>query len=118
MRLRLQQILQHCVITLRLSDPTKPGHRKILALILIGPHDSIISTANVSCQQKEIWADQIRKAEPLNSLPVELADQIINVRLPPYVCRRARKKTNGIETERVQFSSLARRREGTTHGVS
>lgn len=84
-RLKLQQILQHRVAPFRLSDPAKPGYRKILALFLVDPFRPIISTANVPCQQRDTWADQIRAIEPLSSLPVELADQIINVRLPSYL---------------------------------
>ncbi|MCJ1467440.1 hypothetical protein MMC07_006065 [Pseudocyphellaria aurata] len=73
--------LQHRVAPFRLSDPTKPGHRKILALFLIDPHRPIISTAHVPCQQKDAWANQVRNVEPLSLLPSELVDQILNVRL-------------------------------------
>ncbi|PYH42267.1 DUF4246 domain-containing protein [Aspergillus saccharolyticus JOP 1030-1] len=47
--------VQHRVAPFALADPTKPGHRKILALFLIDPHRRVISTANVAPQQAE-WA--------------------------------------------------------------
>lgn len=80
-----KQVLQHRVAPFRLSDPTKPGHRKILAIFLIDPHHRIISTAHVPCQQKAIWADEVRNIEPLRSLPPELVNEIINVRLSSYI---------------------------------
>ncbi|RAL15816.1 DUF4246 domain-containing protein [Aspergillus homomorphus CBS 101889] len=48
--------VQHRVAPFALADPTKSGHRKILALFLIDPNRRIISTANVPPQQAE-WAD-------------------------------------------------------------
>ncbi|KAL4770703.1 hypothetical protein BDW60DRAFT_208797 [Aspergillus nidulans var. acristatus] len=40
--------LQHRVSPFSLADPSKPGHRKILALFLVDPHRRIISSANVT----------------------------------------------------------------------
>ncbi|KAJ3492066.1 hypothetical protein NLG97_g5475 [Lecanicillium saksenae] len=48
--------LQHRVSPFKLQDPTKPGHRRFLALWLVDPHVRVISTANVPPQQKEWWA--------------------------------------------------------------
>lgn len=42
---------QHRVSPFRLADPTKPGHRRLIALWLVDPHKRIISTANVPPQQ-------------------------------------------------------------------
>ena len=53
--LTFPNILQHCVGTFRLADPTKPGHRKIVALFLVDPNIKVISTAHVPCQQQEWW---------------------------------------------------------------
>ncbi|KAG5633649.1 hypothetical protein DXG03_006869, partial [Asterophora parasitica] len=50
-------VLQHRVHPFSLADPTKPGHRKIVALFLVDPNIRIISTANVPCQQREWWAE-------------------------------------------------------------
>ncbi|KAJ7771992.1 hypothetical protein DFH07DRAFT_913748 [Mycena maculata] len=49
---------QHCVSPFRLTDPTKPGHRKILAFFLVDPaHDPIVSATYVPSQQSE-WTRQ------------------------------------------------------------
>lgn len=45
--LTFPNILQHCVGPFKLEDPTKPGHRKIVALFLVDPYVKIISTAKV-----------------------------------------------------------------------
>lgn len=97
---QVQQTIQNRIAPFGLSDPTKPGHRKMLALFLIDPCRLIISTANVPCQQRDIWADQVRKSEPLSSLPSELADQIVNVRRSPKVSLRE-EMINSMETVRV-----------------
>lgn len=49
---------QHCVSPFRLEDPTKPGHRRFIALWLIDPHVRVVSTANVPPQQKDWWIEQ------------------------------------------------------------
>ncbi|KAL3441290.1 hypothetical protein BJX65DRAFT_288823 [Aspergillus insuetus] len=48
--------LQHRVSPFSLADPTKSGHRKILALFLVDPHRRIISSANVP-PQREDWCE-------------------------------------------------------------
>ncbi|KAG6909613.1 hypothetical protein DXG01_016395 [Tephrocybe rancida] len=71
-------ILQHQVQPFKLVDPTKPGHRKILAFFLVDPNIRIISTANVPCQQLEWWADAIQnKRSSLTELPAEIKEHII-----------------------------------------
>ncbi|TQV97134.1 DUF1665 domain-containing protein [Cordyceps javanica] len=47
--------LQHRVSPLKLQDPSKPGHRRFLALWLVDPHVRVISTANVPPQQTDWW---------------------------------------------------------------
>ncbi|CAM5229436.1 hypothetical protein GCM10010329_79850 [Streptomyces spiroverticillatus] len=47
--------LQHRVGSFRLADPTRPGHRKILAFFLVDPSASLVSTSDVPPQQP--WAD-------------------------------------------------------------
>ncbi|XWW92309.1 hypothetical protein V2A60_000232 [Cordyceps javanica] len=47
--------LQHRVSPLKLQDPSKPGHRRFLALWLVDPHVRVISTANVPPQQRDWW---------------------------------------------------------------
>ncbi|KAF8446999.1 hypothetical protein BDZ91DRAFT_752164 [Kalaharituber pfeilii] len=70
--------LQHKVEPFRLADPTKPGHRKIVALFLVDPYIRIISTANVPPQRRDWWAQQVITAEsPLTRLPAELQLEIV-----------------------------------------
>ncbi|KAH8886347.1 hypothetical protein GQ53DRAFT_727710 [Thozetella sp. PMI_491] len=47
----------HRVSSFKLQDPTKPGHRRFVALWLVDPHQRIISTANVPPQQLDWWAE-------------------------------------------------------------
>ncbi|MFC8228555.1 DUF4246 domain-containing protein [Streptomyces sp. NPDC057287] len=53
--LAFPNILQHRVGSFRLTDPTRPGHRKILAFFLVDPSERIVSTSDVPPQQP--WAD-------------------------------------------------------------
>ncbi|KAJ7912500.1 hypothetical protein B0H13DRAFT_2007003 [Mycena leptocephala] len=49
-------LFQHCVSPFELVDPSKPGHRKILAIFLLDPtKDPVVSTTDVPPQQAE-WA--------------------------------------------------------------
>ncbi|KXN91117.1 hypothetical protein AN958_02893 [Leucoagaricus sp. SymC.cos] len=43
-------LFQYRVRSFKFADPTKPDHRKILALFLVDPRMKIISTANIPCQ--------------------------------------------------------------------
>ncbi|MDN3020615.1 DUF4246 domain-containing protein [Streptomyces sp. S.PB5] len=53
--LAFPNILQHRVSEFRLQDPTRPGHRKILAFFLVNPSERIVSTSDVPPQQP--WSD-------------------------------------------------------------
>ncbi|WP_395366532.1 DUF4246 domain-containing protein [Streptomyces sp. YH02] len=53
--LAFPNILQHRVGSFRLTDPSRAGHRKILAFFLVDPSERIVSTADVPPQQP--WAD-------------------------------------------------------------
>ncbi|KXH26363.1 hypothetical protein CSAL01_11361, partial [Colletotrichum salicis] len=48
----------------KLADPSKTGHRKIVALFLVHPAIPVISTPNVPPQQKHWWPAE-PKIEPL-----------------------------------------------------
>ncbi|KAF2683338.1 hypothetical protein K458DRAFT_45137 [Lentithecium fluviatile CBS 122367] len=69
---------QHCVSPFKLADPTKPGHRKILAMFLVAPKDPVISTANVPPQRKDWWQREVgtNKGTRLGALPAELLDLV------------------------------------------
>ncbi|TVY87033.1 hypothetical protein LAWI1_G007198 [Lachnellula willkommii] len=64
-------------ISLPLADPTKPGHRRFIALWLVDPHVRIISTANVPPRQLDWWAESIfsksNDGMHMSKLPFELA---------------------------------------------
>ncbi|MFE6828495.1 DUF4246 domain-containing protein [Streptomyces sp. NPDC057690] len=53
--LAFPNILQHRVGSFRLTDPTLPGYRKILAFFLVDPSEKIVSTSDVPPQQP--WSD-------------------------------------------------------------
>ncbi|KAF8993779.1 hypothetical protein BDQ17DRAFT_1367890 [Cyathus striatus] len=61
--------LQHQVQPFKLTDPTKPGHRKIIALFLVDP------TSKLS--RKDWWQEQWEAGKALGKLPAELRDQVI-----------------------------------------
>jgi hypothetical protein len=72
--LTFPNVLQHRVSPFKLADPTKAGHRKILALFLVDPNIRIISTANIPPQQREWWSKEFRM-----DLPQELRDRVVNM---------------------------------------
>ena len=77
--LTFPNILQHQVQPFSLVDPTKPGHRKILALFLVDPHLKVLSTANVPCQQRDWWRDHVLElGTRLDGLPLELRDAVFD----------------------------------------
>ncbi|MFJ9658372.1 DUF4246 domain-containing protein [Streptomyces griseoflavus] len=53
--LAFPNVLQHRVGSFRLEDPTRPGHRKILAFFLADPSETLVSTSDVPPQQP--WSD-------------------------------------------------------------
>ncbi|KAF1929857.1 uncharacterized protein M421DRAFT_60135 [Didymella exigua CBS 183.55] len=68
---------QHRLGNFKLVDPTKPGHRKILALFLVAPTIPIISTANIPPQQRDWWVREVKLNESrVGQLPAELVDMI------------------------------------------
>jgi hypothetical protein len=73
-------LFQHRVSPFKLTDPSKPGHRKILVFFLVDPSISPIpSTSIIPPQQKEWAAGELWKLAPdagLNKLPVELIEII------------------------------------------
>ncbi|KAF8625748.1 hypothetical protein AX17_006774 [Amanita inopinata Kibby_2008] len=76
--LTFPNVFQHRVQPFRLADPTKPGHRKILAMFLVDPNIRIISTANVPCQRIDWWRDAVsEEKEAIGRSPLlELKDDV------------------------------------------
>ncbi|KAF9527148.1 hypothetical protein CPB83DRAFT_816168 [Crepidotus variabilis] len=84
--LTFPNILQHRVDKFELADPTKPGHRKIVALFLVDPNIKVISTAHVPCQQQEWWWECIMAGDntfkrgggpAVDQIPIELQGNIL-----------------------------------------
>ncbi|KAF7328720.1 hypothetical protein MVEN_02500600 [Mycena venus] len=75
-------LFQHSVSSFKLTDPSKPGHRKILAIFLVDPTvDPIASATDVPPQQAEWAADALQDAAKkpesfVSRVPQELVDLI------------------------------------------
>ncbi|KAJ1858370.1 hypothetical protein GGH12_000021 [Coemansia sp. RSA 1822] len=69
-------IYQHQVSGFKLADPTKPGHRKILAFFFIDPTTRIPSTEIVPPQQREWWSETVMRRGAMGNLPILVKDQI------------------------------------------
>ncbi|KAG8943130.1 hypothetical protein FRC04_003210 [Tulasnella sp. 424] len=73
-------IYQHQVSSFKLIDPSKPGHRKIVALFLVDPEHRIPSTTDIPPQQahwtREAIFDSINTNKIKVPLPVELVDMV------------------------------------------
>ncbi|KAJ3520197.1 hypothetical protein NMY22_g12855 [Coprinellus aureogranulatus] len=102
-------ILQHEVQPFKLEDPTKPGHRKILALFLVDPSVEIISTADVPVQRLDWWAEKVMEESPTNKsalqrLPEELKAKILSeVEDFPIGIERAKEFREELMAERMDF---------------
>jgi hypothetical protein len=75
--LTFPNVFQHRVLPFELIDKSKVGHRKILALFLVDPHIRIISSANVPCQQREWWGQEIVERGLIPKLPGEIVNEVI-----------------------------------------
>jgi Protein of unknown function (DUF4246) len=105
--LTFPNILQHQVQPFELEDPTKPGHRKILALFLVDPYVRVLSTAHVPPQQLDWWrrslTDENEKTR-LNDLPVELQEQVFSqVEDFPISLEEAKRLREELMDERRDF---------------
>ncbi|KAG9028510.1 hypothetical protein FS837_003857, partial [Tulasnella sp. UAMH 9824] len=75
-------IYQHKVSSFKLVDPTKPGHRKMVALFLVDPESRIPSTSDIPPQQSHWTREAIFDAlvkdnhRKKAALPVELVDMV------------------------------------------
>ncbi|KAJ3550096.1 hypothetical protein NMY22_g630 [Coprinellus aureogranulatus] len=104
-------LMLHQVQPFKLADPTKPGHRKILALFLVDPSISIISTADVPPQRRDWWAEEVvsacgkdGSANWFNQLPTELKNQVFEaVDFFPISRRSAEQYRMILMSERENF---------------
>ncbi|KAJ6516508.1 hypothetical protein C8R45DRAFT_890199 [Mycena sanguinolenta] len=103
-------IYQHCVSPFSLQDPTKPGHRKILAIFLVDPSiDPIPSATTVPPQQADWATEALEEARcdptsPYSRLPPELSNEVL-ARLPGTFMSRAEAEAYRLVfmKERTQF---------------
>ncbi len=115
--LTFPNILQHRVDPFKLADPSKPGHRKIVALFLVDPNIKITSTAFVPCQQQEWWWEAIMatdsenestrsvlKHKPaLRKVPLELLGAILEDVEYPFDMKQAKALRLELMSERRVF---------------
>lgn len=76
--LTFPNVFQHRVLPFKLLNSTQPGHRKILALFLVDPHIRVISSANVPCQQREWYEQEILGQRQFQTLPAEMQNRVIS----------------------------------------
>ena len=102
-------ILHHQVQPFKLADPTKPGHRKLVALFLVDPNvPGVISTADVPCQRLDWWGEEILSGSPtgggLRKLPLELNETVFQaVEDFPISLDEAKKYRLQLMEERKKF---------------
>jgi len=100
-------LYQHQVQPFRLEDPTKPGHRKILAFFLVDPTQRVLSATDVAPQQRE-WAAEAMHCAGQDSafakLPVELIKMISNENDGAMTRSEAEKYREELMSERVVFA--------------
>ncbi|KAF9523656.1 hypothetical protein CPB83DRAFT_839565 [Crepidotus variabilis] len=109
-------ILQHRVGPFELADPSKRGHRKIVALFLVDPNIKVISTAHVPCQQQEWWWEKVMatdKSHPVTGLkgvrpsvsqvPIELQEGILQDVDFPFDLEQAKELRLELMEERKAF---------------
>ena len=88
-------VLQHQVQPFTLEDPTKGGHRKILALFLVDPNERVISTKVVPPQQEDWLRQELRQMRPFWEMPPAVLDNVFRwLDFPmdwPTACRHREK---------------------------
>ncbi|KAL8871122.1 MAG: hypothetical protein Q9174_002983 [Haloplaca sp. 1 TL-2023] len=100
-------VMQHKVSPFQLADPSKPGHRKLLALFLVDPHLKIISTENVPPQQHAWWKENVEMAGVFKKLPPELAEMVLDGAGFPVSLETAREQRLELMNERKNFASYS-----------
>ncbi|KAG8925533.1 hypothetical protein FRC02_009612 [Tulasnella sp. 418] len=100
-------IYQHQVSPFKLIDPTKPGHRKIVALFLSDPSRGPMPSTSVIPPQQADWIRSALSEVPTNSklhtLPVELLDMISHGVTTTMTEEEAKKYREELMDERTAF---------------
>ncbi|KAG9028508.1 hypothetical protein FS837_003855, partial [Tulasnella sp. UAMH 9824] len=105
-------IYQHKVSPFKLVDPTKPGHRKIVALFLVDPENRIPSTSDIPPQQSH-WAREaifdslVKGNDKMKApLPVELVDMVADDVDTVMSMAEAKAYRDELVKERTEFAGL------------
>ncbi|KAK3320251.1 hypothetical protein B0T19DRAFT_361383 [Cercophora scortea] len=69
---------QHRVSPFKLIDPTRPGHRRFIALWLVDPNQRVVSTANVQPQQQDWWTEAVFGPEKKASVG-QVPDEVLQL---------------------------------------
>ncbi|KAJ1953548.1 hypothetical protein EC988_002926 [Linderina pennispora] len=93
-------IYQHQVSGFKLRDPSKPGHRKILAFFLIDPSMRIPSIKVVPPQQQDWWAEKLLGLPRFGSLPLTIKDCLFEQIEWPISLEKAREERLKLMAER------------------
>ncbi|KIO24282.1 hypothetical protein M407DRAFT_102663 [Tulasnella calospora MUT 4182] len=105
-------IYQHKVSSFKLIDPTKPGHRKIVALFLVDPENRIPSTSDIPPQQSHWTYEAIfealvkedhRKKAPI---PVELVNMVADNIDTVMTLAEAKAYREELMVERTKFANV------------
>lgn len=108
--LAFPNLYQHQVAPFKLADPTRPGHRKIIALFLVDPATPVISTAHVAPQQSSWWlgAGGIKaRVNESGRLPPEIVEMVSDNLDWPVSLEEAKKARLELMDERTQMDELA-----------
>lgn len=98
-------VYQYRANAFRLSDPTKPGHLKMLALFLVDPMIRLISTSQVPPQREDWWYEKIGAPSGmgLNRLPNEIKSQVVEEVGYPITLREAQKLRQELAAQREEY---------------
>ncbi len=103
-------VLEHRVEPVELIDKTQPSHRKMVAIFLIDPAATIMSSSRIPRQQLH-WADDTTLTGRVQgSLSPELGLQVIDQVPCPYGIKTARKIRDELVKERGRGAGVSSRK--------
>ncbi|ORX65455.1 hypothetical protein DL89DRAFT_227676 [Linderina pennispora] len=91
----------HQVSGFKLKDPSKPGHRKILAFFLIDPSMRIPSTKVVPPRQQGWWAEKVFELPLFGDLPLTIKDCLVEHIEWPMSLQKAKEERLKLMEERT-----------------
>ncbi|VUC20371.1 unnamed protein product [Clonostachys rosea] len=94
---------QHRVSPFQLANPSREGHRKILALFLVDPVIPVLSTSSVPPQQKHWWTEASKIYTRGGRLPLELTALVMDHVDFPITEEKAKQIRKELMIERSVF---------------